>query len=334
MGKANERRAEQRLRYRWPVRFTTSSRKEPSSGGIVDVSSNGLAFLCHAGRGCPKQGQIITANFGVPRFDSNDSFDTTFFKRTGRVCRVDSLSGRVNRVAIQFSEPLFFGPGEQNISESDARKRLEGKARSMLENRVKSEAYGEALAKVEEKARICSEALARAQERMRAYEEAKTDVEERLKAEVEARYKAEAELMTEVQEKIRSFAEARARAEERANIEAQARIEAEAKARTEARARAKAEKQLKEEAQKYADLVAQQLAAVRTEVAEEVARIRAEAAEEIARCRSGIKVRATVSNGIEVRDKIKQKSKTKVARSADGLLKKVDEFVTDKTRFF
>ncbi len=300
----------------------------------MDVSSNGMAFLCHAGRGCPKQGQVITANFGVPHFDSNDSFDTTFFKRIGRVCRVDRLSGRVNRIAIQFSEPLFFGPGEQNISESDARKRLEGKARTMLETRVKSEAYIEALAKAEEKVRICSEALARAEERIRSCEEARAEAEDKLKAEVEARYKAEAELMTEVQEKIRSYAEARARAEERVNIEAQARAEAEAKARTEAKARAKAEKQLREDAEKYADMVSQQLARVRTEAAEEIARIRAEAAEEIARCRAGFEVTTAVGNGIEVRDKIKPKTKAKAGRSADGLLKKVDEFVTDKTRFF
>lgn len=300
----------------------------------MDVSSNGLAFLCHAGRGCPKQGQIITANFGVPHFDSNDSFDTTFFKRTGRICRVDHLSGRVNRIAIQFSEPLFFGPGEQNISESEARKRLEGKAKSMLETRVKSEVYSEALAKAEEKARICSEALARAEERMRSSEEARAEAEEKLKAEVEARYKAEAELMTEVQEKIRAYAEARARAEERANIEAQARTEAEAKARSETKARAKAEKQLREEAEKYSGLVTQQLAGVRTEAAEEIARIRAEAAEEIARCRARYEVRAATGEGIEVRDKIKQKAKVKAGRSTEGLLKKVDEFVTDKTRFF
>jgi len=332
MGKANERRAEQRLCYRWPVRFTTSGKKEPCSGGIVDASSNGMAFLCHAGRGCPKLGQIVTANFGVPHFDSNDSFDTTFFKRTGRICRVDRLSGRVNRVVIQFSEPLFFGPGEQNISESDARKRLESKARSMLETRVKSEVYGEALAKAEEKVRICSEALARAEERMRFFEDAKAQAEEKLKAEVEARYKAEAELMTEVQEKIRAYAEARARAEERANIEALARAEAEAKARTEAKARAKAEKQAREEAEKYAGTIAEQMARVRTEAAEEIARIRAEAAEEIARFRAGFEVRSAAGNGIEVRDKARHKAKA--GQSADGLLKKVDEFVTDKTRFF
>ncbi len=132
MGKINERRAEQRLRYRWPVRFATKAGQKPLRGQIVDVTSRGLAFLCHPGEDCPHPDQLVTTGFGVPHFNSHGSFDTVFFNRVGRVCRVDGLNDKVNRVAIQFAEPLFFQPGRQDISDSEAQQRLEAKARSLV----------------------------------------------------------------------------------------------------------------------------------------------------------------------------------------------------------
>ena len=133
MEKVEERRAEQRLRYRWPVRFTTDVKGKPFQGRIVDVSSGGMALLCRADENCPHPDQPVRTNFGVPHFGLEESFDTVFFKRIGRVCRVDNLSSSVRRVAIRFAEPLFFKPGEQNISESDAQQRLEAKSKSIVE---------------------------------------------------------------------------------------------------------------------------------------------------------------------------------------------------------
>ena len=75
-----------------------------------------MAMLFHANEDCPRTDQSITANFGVPHFDAHGSFDTAFFNRVGRVFRVDNLTTRVNRIAVQFAEPLFFKPGEQDIS--------------------------------------------------------------------------------------------------------------------------------------------------------------------------------------------------------------------------
>jgi PilZ domain len=130
--RGSSRRAEQRLRYRWPVRFTTNAnQKQPFSGQLVDVSSQGMALLFHADKSCPHPDQLVTAGFGVPYFDSHGSFDTVFFNRVARVRRVDNLNSRVNRVAVQFTEPLFFKPGEQDISEADAQQRLDAKARSV-----------------------------------------------------------------------------------------------------------------------------------------------------------------------------------------------------------
>lgn len=182
MRKTNESRAEQRLRYRWPVRFTTNPKqKQPFSGQLVDVSSRGMALLFYADRNCPHPDQLVTAGFGVPYFDSHGSFDTVFFNRDARVCRVDNLSGGVNRVAVQFAEPLFFKPGEQNVSEADAQQRLEAKARSVVRASRGSGTHDAALAKAG------SRATAEAKLRTKAEKKARTEADKRVKAEAEAR---------------------------------------------------------------------------------------------------------------------------------------------------
>jgi len=182
METTTNQRTEQRLRYRWPVRFARDVKGKPSPGQIVDVSSRGLAILCHADKKCPNPDQLVTVDFGVPHFDSVNSFDPVFFSRIGRVCRVDNLSNLVNRVAVQFAEPLFFKPGEQNISESDARQRLEAKAQS--------------ISKAEEETRLYSEAMVKAEEKTTSYEQAITEAEKKLQAEIQERCENEAKLRT------------------------------------------------------------------------------------------------------------------------------------------
>jgi hypothetical protein len=61
---------------------------------MFDLSSKGMAMLFHANEDCPHCDQSITANFGVPHFDAHGSFDTAFFNRVARVCRVDSLTSQ------------------------------------------------------------------------------------------------------------------------------------------------------------------------------------------------------------------------------------------------
>lgn len=210
---------------------------------MVDISSRGMALLYHADKNCPQPEQVITTNFGVPYFDSDGSFQTVFFNRISRVCRVDSLTSKVNRIAVQFAEPLFFKPGEQNISDFDAQKRLETKAQSIFSGNEKAVAIARSKAKEDKKTkfsdedseRAYSEALARAEERIRSYAEAKAQAEEKLKKEIEAK----------------------ARAEEKAKAETKARTEAETKAKTEARLRAKAEKKAKAETEKRAKIEAE-----------------------------------------------------------------------------
>ena len=124
MDKNKERRAEHRLRYHWPVWFTEEFNEAFSQGQMVDISSRGAAFTCHADEDCPYPGQDITARFSVPRFGPGDCFDMASFIRSGRICQVNNVSSFLRRVAVQFAEPLPFKPGEQADSESDAQQRL------------------------------------------------------------------------------------------------------------------------------------------------------------------------------------------------------------------
>ena len=198
---ANDQRAEKRLRYRWPVRFTKGVNEKTYPGQIVDVSSRGLAMLCHADKHCPHQDTLVKVDFGVPHFGSVDSLDAVFFNRIGRVCRIDNLSSMVNRVAVQFAEPLFFKPGEQNISESDAQQRLEAKTRSITRAEEKAKVYSEALAINEEKLQSYAESKARAEERVKIEAKARAKAEEKVRIENQIRANLEAQM----QENIKSY---------------------------------------------------------------------------------------------------------------------------------
>ena len=119
MGKQNERRTEQRLRYYWPIWFAEDPNETLSQGQMLDISSGGAAFTCHADEACPYPGQHITARFSVPRYGSDDSFNMANFTRSAHVCRVDNVSSFLRRIAVQFAEPLPFKPGEQNTTEAN-----------------------------------------------------------------------------------------------------------------------------------------------------------------------------------------------------------------------
>jgi len=315
---------------------------------MVDVSSKGMAILYHADENCPGPNQLINTNFGVPYFDSDDSFDTVFFNRIGRVCRIDNLSSKVNRIAIQFAEPLFFKPGEQDISDSDAKQRLEAKAqlivgakeKAVAKTQVKTKADNKAKSDTEETASHYSEALAGAEERIRSYAKAKAEAEEKLKTEIEARHKSETKLLAEAEENIRIYAEAKAGAEEEVKAQAKARAKAEAKAKTEAKLRAKAEKKAEAEAKKRTKieaelrektkLYAEQLAKAKTEAAREIAFIKDHADDKITEIKAELKPRPHKKKSIAQKN-----TRDKAKKSGDGILMdKVDKFITDRNRIF
>jgi len=130
MGGFAEQRRERRLNYDWPIRFAEGFGQTLLQGRMVDISSRGGSFTCLADKDCPHPGQEITTLFSVPRFGSTGSFDMANYNRRGRVCRVDAVDAVCRRVAIQFTEPLFFKPGEQEINESEAKHRLKAVALS------------------------------------------------------------------------------------------------------------------------------------------------------------------------------------------------------------
>ena len=337
MGKVREHRAEKRLRYRWHARFASNPKQKPLSGQMVDVSSKGMALLYHADKNCPKPDQFITTNFGVPYFDSEDSFDTVFFNRIGRVCRVDNLTSKVNRIAVQFAEPLFFKPGEQNISDSDAKQRLEAKAQLIVsakekagpKTQTKTKADNQVKPAGEESTRLYSEAMVRAEERIRSSAEAKTQAEMKLKAEIEARHKSETKLLAEAEKKIRIYAEAKARAEEKAKAETKARAKAEAKAKTEAKLRAKAEKKAEAEAEKRAKIETELQKKIKL-YDEQLAKIKAQATKETANIKTERKSKSNEKKSLP-----KKNTTDKAKKSEEGvLMDKVDKFITDRSRIF
>jgi hypothetical protein len=85
----------------------------PTQGQMVDVSSTGASFTCYADYHCPYIGQEITARFSVPKYGWDESFDMADFTRSAHVCRIDNINPFMRRIAVQFSSPLSFKPGEQ-----------------------------------------------------------------------------------------------------------------------------------------------------------------------------------------------------------------------------
>ena len=114
MTTTGEHRIERRLCYNWPVWFAEDFDGELSQGQMMDLSSRGAAFTCYADERCPRPGQHVTARFSIPQYGPDDSFDMVDYVRSGQVCRVDGVNNVLRRIAIQFSEPLPFHPGEQS----------------------------------------------------------------------------------------------------------------------------------------------------------------------------------------------------------------------------
>jgi len=124
MDENSERRKERRLRYHWPIWFAEDFNNTLSQGQMVDISSRGAAFTCHADERCPSAGQHLTARFSVPRFQPKQAFDMASFTRSGQVCRIDEVNRFLRRIAVQFVSPLPFKPGEQASSEFEAQQKL------------------------------------------------------------------------------------------------------------------------------------------------------------------------------------------------------------------
>lgn len=124
MQKTQEHRREQRLYYNWPIRFAKGFEEELFMGQMVDLCSWGGSFTCTTNSRRLQPGENVTTLFSVPRFGDARAYDMANYTRTGRICRVEKVDNSLHRIAIQFTKPLFFKPGEQGISKADAQQRL------------------------------------------------------------------------------------------------------------------------------------------------------------------------------------------------------------------
>ncbi len=126
----SERRSAQRLCYDWPVWFAEESEKafptpESFEGQMVDVSSAGAAFTFHPEKVSLRQGQEIITRFRIPRFRSLELFNKVVFTRIGHVSRIHKANSSQCKAVIKFNRPLFFEPGEQGLTDTEARQKLE-----------------------------------------------------------------------------------------------------------------------------------------------------------------------------------------------------------------
>jgi len=108
----DDRRREKRLNYHWPVWFAEDFNDVLAQGQMVDLCSGGAAFTCYCDVGV-YEGQYITTRFSVPHYGRDNSFDLENCIRSGFVCRVENVNPYMRKIALQFAEPLFFKPGEQ-----------------------------------------------------------------------------------------------------------------------------------------------------------------------------------------------------------------------------
>ncbi|MHC4397799.1 MAG: PilZ domain-containing protein [Planctomycetota bacterium] len=123
-GKIKERRGERRLCYDWPIWFSEGFKKTLFKGQLLDVSSGGTAFTCNSRDDSPYLGQQLTIRFRIPRFGSAAPFNVVLFTRIGHVCRLENIDSQSRRVVVEFARPLFFKPGEQDVSDSNVREKL------------------------------------------------------------------------------------------------------------------------------------------------------------------------------------------------------------------
>jgi hypothetical protein len=119
-----ERRKEPRLRYHRHVWFGESVSEKPFKGRMLDVSSDGMAFLCRTDKENLAAGQQIAVRFAAPRFRTDGSSDDVSFDRISRVCRVEKEDNRLNRIVVQFAKPLPFKPAEQELGRHQAGKKV------------------------------------------------------------------------------------------------------------------------------------------------------------------------------------------------------------------
>ena len=106
----NERRSEPRLRYFWPIWYSSDGNLDVQQGRMVDLCSGGISFLAPIGD-YPQPGDQLWLRSSYPLVQDG-AFGMASFTTVGRVLRTEQSSPLQRRIAIQFGSPLEHCPVE------------------------------------------------------------------------------------------------------------------------------------------------------------------------------------------------------------------------------
>ena len=105
-----ERRSEQRLRYFWPVWYSSDGSLDIEQGRMVDLCKGGVSFLAPAGT-YPDKGDQIWVRSSYPLVEDG-AFGMASFTTVGRVLRQENVGALQRRVAVKFDAPLEHSPAD------------------------------------------------------------------------------------------------------------------------------------------------------------------------------------------------------------------------------
>ncbi len=105
-----ERRSEQRLRYFWPVWYSSDGSLDIQQGRMIDLSSGGVSFVAAAGTH-PDEGEQIWLRSSYPLVQDG-GFGMASFTTVGRVLRNETVGPLQRRLAVKFETALEHSPAE------------------------------------------------------------------------------------------------------------------------------------------------------------------------------------------------------------------------------
>ena len=105
-----ERRSEERLRYFWPIWYSSDGNLDIQQGRMVDLSSGGMSFLAPRGD-YPEPGDQLWLRSSYPLMEDG-AFGMASFTTVGRVLRSEQSTPLQRRIAVQFGSALEHCPTE------------------------------------------------------------------------------------------------------------------------------------------------------------------------------------------------------------------------------
>ena len=118
----NDKRAEKRLNYSWPMWFCKEYDSEFIQGQMAEISSTHMTFTCYSDS-CPDAKDILLVKISVPKYMPDDEFEIKNFNHYCKVSRVDHINPFLRQIVVEFTIPLPFKPGEQKVTNQSALER-------------------------------------------------------------------------------------------------------------------------------------------------------------------------------------------------------------------